>query len=72
MPLSIWLIKGQIFQQKIMTENQLYFMVIFGVFKSILDKIFKTNTSENPAFSTVSSPIFKCKYLCIGTTYSGN
>ncbi len=27
---------------------------------------------EDPAFSTGGRPIFKCKYLCIGSTYSRN
>ncbi len=31
-----------------------------------------TYIPEDPAFSTGGRPIFKCKYLCIGLTYSRN
>ncbi len=30
------------------------------------------NIPEDPAFSTGDRPIFKFKYLCIGSTYSRN
>ena len=49
----------------------------YGSFKTIFLNtmgvvMYFVNLPEDPAFSTGGRPIFKCKYPCIGSTYSRN